>query len=370
MAVFLAMLGGMWANRYSRVALQTTYLVGNTFVDLPTNPYEWSTADPMKVTIEYGPTTGTPVGQADLYSPSSGGPHGAVLVVLGAAPEALDDPRLVRLARGVARIGVVVMVPRLDQLLSDRLVPQEIDEIALAFASLQRVEGVDPTRVGIVGFSAGAGLALVAATDPTIRNEVALLVSFGGYYDLFDLIAAITTRTISDGRSTQVWQPAAKSVRVLRRSLISYAEDPAERELLTATFAFQQPADPTAVEALSPLARTVYDLLDNTDPEKVEEILAAAPEDLLATLRRLSPSAYIDDLRTDVYILHDRNDKFVPYLESRRLAEGLSAINRASYIELDIFRHVNPRVPANPLYFLVDLLKFFFQLYRLELQLA
>jgi hypothetical protein len=48
---------------------------------------------------------------ADLYRPDDNDRHGAVLVVIGAAPRALEDEQVVRLAESVARAGLVVMLP-------------------------------------------------------------------------------------------------------------------------------------------------------------------------------------------------------------------------------------------------------------------
>lgn len=368
-AVFAALVAGLWANRYSRLAFQTAYFVTDTFVDLPPNPYEWAIGEPRQEKVTFPLPDGGP-GEADLYSPPGGGRHGAALVVIGAAPRALEDPRAVRLARGVARTGVVVMFPRLDELLNDRLKPPEIEEIALAFRHLRGLEQVDPQRTGIISFSVGAGLALVAATEPGLRDAVDFVASFGGYYDLFDLIASVTTGTYKDGGRLQPWEPAERSIQVLRRSLISYIQEPPEQEFLTSVFTEGQAADPATVAGLSPLARSVYELLANTDPRRVDDLFAAAPAEALAILRRLSPSASIQDLRAPVYIVHDRDDRFIPYVESRRLATSLPPGQTTSYLELDIFRHVTPRLPTNPLAFLVDLLKFFFQVYRLGLRLT
>jgi hypothetical protein len=87
-------------------------------------------------------------------------------------------------------------------------------------------------------------------------------------------------------------------------------------------------------------------------------------------LRRLSPSSYVHNIDTDVYILHDRNDRFIPYVESQRLAENLPDGVDHTYLELDIFRHTIPRVTSNPLSFLFEVTKLFFLVYRMALQLA
>jgi len=364
----VALLAGLWANRYTRVALTTAFMMPDLFVDLPASPLKLTTSEPIKeeVTFEYGSREVV----ADLYRPSDGGRHGAVVVVIGAAPRARTDPRAIRLARSAARAGIAVMIPELKHLLRDEMVPEEIEALLTAFRYLREQEFVDGERVGYLGFSVGAGMALVAASDPRISDDVAFFASFGGYYDLRDVIAAVTSETITYNGQREDWHPDDKTVRVLRRSLIHYVDDAGDRDILTRVFLEDDQSARQEVGELSPRSRVIFDVLDNRDPERAQELLAQLwPEDV-AILRRLSPSASMDDLQAELFIVHDRQDKFIPYAESRRLAEAARGQNDVYYAELDLFRHVDPTVTANPLTFLVDLIEFFFQAYRLMLRLV
>jgi acetyl esterase/lipase len=364
----VALLAGLWANRYTRVALTTASMMPDLFVDLPVSPLKLTTSEPIKeeVTFRYGQEEVV----ADLYRPSDSGRHGAVVVVIGAAPRARTDPRAVRLASSAARAGVVVMVPDLKHLLRDEMVPEEIEALVAAFRYLRGQEFVDEERVGYLGFSVGAGMALVAASDPLISEDVAFFGSFGGYYDLPDVIAAVTSETITDDGQREDWDPDDKTVRVLRRSLIHYVDDAGDRDILTRIFLEDDESARQELGELSPRSRVIFDLLDNRDPDRAQELLAQLwPQDV-AILRRLSPSASIDGLQAELFIVHDRQDKFIPYVESRRLAEAAGEQDNVYYAELDLFRHVDPTVTANPLTFLADLIELFFQAYRLMLQLV
>jgi acetyl esterase/lipase len=368
LVLFVALLAGLWANRYTRVALTTASMMPDLFVDLPVTPLKLTTSEPIKeeVTFSYGSQEVV----ADLYRPSDGDRHGAMVVVIGAAPRARTDPRAVRLAKNAARAGIVVMIPDLKHLLRDEMVPEDIEALVAAFRYLRGQEFVDGERVGYLGFSVGAGMALVAASDPRISDDVAFFGSFGGYYDLPDVIAAVTSETITDNGRRAEWHPDVKTVQVLRRSLIYYVDDPVDRDILTRIFLEDDESARQEVGELSPRARLLFDLLDNHDPDRAQELLGQLwPEDV-AILRRLSPSASIGGLHTELFIVHDRHDKFLPYVESRRLAEAARGQNDVYYAELDLFRHVDPTVSANPLTFLADLIEFFFQAYRLMLRLV
>ena len=368
LVLLVALLAGLWANRYTRVALTTASMMPDLFVDLPVTPLKLTTSEPIKEEVTFHYDSREVV--ADLYRPSDGGRHGAVVVVIGAAPRARTDPRAVRLASSAARAGVVVLIPDLKHLLRDEMVPEEIEALVAAFRYLRGQEFVDGERVGYLGFSVGAGMALVAASDPRIADEVAFFASFGGYYDLPDVIAAVTSETISHDGQREDWNPDDKTVRVLRRSLIYHVDDAGDRDILTRIFLEDDESARQEVGELSPRSRVMFDLLDNRDADRAQELLAQLwPEDV-AILRRLSPSASIDGLQAELFIVHDRQDKFIPYVESRRLAEAARKQNDVYYAELDLFRHVDPTVTANPLAFLADLIEFFFQAYRLMLQLA
>jgi acetyl esterase/lipase len=368
LVVFVALFAGLWANRYTRVALTTASMMPDLFVDLPVTPLKLTSSEPIKeeVTFSYGSREVV----ADLYRPSEGGRHGAMVVVIGAAPRARTDPRAVRLATSAARAGIVVMIPDLRHLLRDEMVPEDIEALVAAFRYLKGQEFVDGERVGYLGFSVGAGMGLVAASDPRISDDVAFFGSFGGYYDLFDVIADVTSETITDDGHREEWHPDVKTVQVLRRSLIYYVDDPNDHDILARIFLEDDESARQEVDELSPRARLIFELLDNHDPDRAQELLGQLwPEDV-ATLRRLSPSASIGGLHTELFIVHDRNDKFLPYVESRRLAEAARGQNDVYYAELDLFRHVDPTVSTNPLTFLADLIELFFQAYRLMLRVV
>ncbi len=369
--VFVAIVAAMWAVPHTRLIFQTSYFVVEMFGEPPNNPYEWATEAPVRERVQYsGVVDGRAVEfQADVYSPGGDGRHGAVVGVVGALQQGVDDPRLIRLAEGVARLGVVMMLPEMDDLVEDRLVPEEIDEVTLAFQKLRERENVDPDKVAIVGFSVGAGPALIAASHESISDQIEFVGSLGGYYDIFDLIASISTKTLIDDGVQRPWDVSPRSQQILRRSLISYVDDPAEQEMLSAIFANGIPINETALGDLSPTGRMVYDILSNASTDLVYNRFASAPHDVVTILRRLSPSIHLDGLDTNLFLVHDRNDRFIPYVESRRLAENLPPSVNLSYLELDIFRHTIPRVSSDPLAFILELMQFFFLAYRMALQL-
>jgi acetyl esterase/lipase len=364
----LGLFTAMWAFSATRAGLTTALILPDLFVDLPLSPLKLAGARPIKEEVTF-PANGRQV-NADLYRPDDNDRHGAMLVVIGAAPRALEDEQAVRLAKSAARAGLVVMLPELEHLLDDEMVPEEIEEVVAAFQYLRAQPFVDPERTAIIGFSVGAGVGLVAASDVRIRDDVALFGSFGGYYDLYDVITAATTETITNDGHQSRWEPDDKTLRVLRRSLIYYVEDPDDRDVLTRIFLEGDDSARQELGGLAPQSRAIFDILDNRDPARSAELFAALRPEDQATLRRLSPSAALGGLRAELIVMHDRHDHYIPYVESRRLAEAARSVTEVHYAEMDIFRHVDPRVPANPLTFLADIIELLFQVNHLMIRLT
>ena len=94
-----------------------------------------------------------------------------------------DDPRVVRLGEGLAKLGLTVMLLQSEQLDADIVEPGEIDRMVGAFEWLEQQPYAGP-HIGMSGFSVGASLLTVAAADVRIRDRVAVVNAFGGYGSL------------------------------------------------------------------------------------------------------------------------------------------------------------------------------------------
>jgi len=365
--LFVAMWAGLWANRYSRVGLTTVLLLPDLFFDSPLSVLKLVGEEPLRQEVTIPGPDGPFL--ADVYRPRDGDVHGALLIAVGAVPRIREHAGAIRLSKAAARAGLVTIIPELNNLERDVMAPQDIEALVAAFRYLRSQPYVDPQRSGIVGVSVGAGLALAAAADERIRSDVRLFVSIGGYYDLWDVIVAATTRTIyNDGRA-EAWQPRPKTIAVLERSLIHYLNDPEERNLFTRHFLED---DPTAIVkrgSLSAEATLLYEILSNSDPSRSQDLFARLSPQRQAALRQLSPKAHAQALDAEFFIMHDRNDPYIPYVESRRLRDALASNGvDLHYAEFAIFKHVEPTNWRDPLTFIANIAKLLFYAWLLLLR--
>src|SRR3990170_1430872 len=369
--VFVAMWVVLWNIRYSRVGITTVIIVPDLFGS-PVSALKMVGEEPVREEVWLNVPKGRGMLVADVYRPKDGDVHGGMVISVGAAPKIREHPGVIRLSRTAARAGMVVMIPQLYYPFRENVLPEDVQGLVTAFGTnveeiiasyewLLEQPYVDPNRLGIFGASAGAGIALVSASDPRINRQGDFFASLGTYYDLVDLISAITTESIQYNGLAEPWDPWLTSVRVLYNSVISYLPDPEDRDILTRIFVDEDPAARSLVSRLSPRARDIYGAFEDRDPERILAFWGdVSPQDV-ATLREVSPSTSVQALDADLFIMHDRSDPYIPYVESRRLRDATADNGHQVYFaEFDFLNHVELKSPSNPISFLADLVKLIF----------
>lgn len=337
----------------ARGAMRTARLMPAFFVGLPVEPEAWGRDAPL-VSVEPLATSGDSA-QMHIYRPPAGR-HPALIVSLGVNPAAPDDPRVVRLMSGLARAGLVAALVQSSTLDHDLITAEAPALLVQAFERVAVRSDVDADRVGFAGFSVGAGLVSVAAADARIRDRVALVEAFGGYFRVEDLVIDVTTSSVRDGEAVTSWEPDPLSRSVVTKNLVAPVEPAWQREALAAALA----GDPAAPGRLTGHARAVFDVLTNTDRDRGADLYARLPAAQRDALASVSPATHVEQMQAPVYLMHDRGDHLIPYTESRRFDAALESAGRTPYFsEFDIFEHVDPTQGGKPLVAARDMVKLF-----------
>lgn len=277
---------------------------------------------------------------ADLYR-AGAPPRGGLVLVPGLSRTGKDHPAFRNLARSLARAGFLVLAPDFPGLRAFRVSEEDVQTIVRAVETL-RAEA--PRPIGILGFSFGAGPALLAAADPSIRNRVDVVGSFGGYWDLAHVILFITTGWYEeDGDWRQRTQQSYNRWKLLA-ALAPYAADPAKRARLE-RLVDRRLANPTGnvsvdVARLGFEGRQLLTLVENRQRDRVADLLVSLNPRIRERLQRLSPSSAITQVRARLLIAHGRDDDSIPYTESVRLARA--APNLGRLVIFDGFTHAFP----------------------------
>lgn len=146
-------------------------------------PLPFTPAEPS-ATIEYAPRVGGRPRQADLYLPAQ--PRGASAVLVHGGGFAIGSRRMKPMrALATALVGQGVAVWSVDYRRFPRVrLPEMVGDVGRSLAAWRARapdEGCDPAAITVIGASAGATLALLAAArDP---GPLRAMVGFFGLYD-------------------------------------------------------------------------------------------------------------------------------------------------------------------------------------------
>ena len=361
--IAIVMLVVMFATPQGRSALKTLGFVFQVIPSIPVKPIEIFSSQPVREEVRFTQSTGS--GVADIYRPDNDKENAAVLLFLGVNPAGRDDARVVNLAESLARTGMVVMIPWSDTMTQNRIDPNEVSNLVEAYKYLSDLEYVDPERVGFGGFCVGASLAAVAAQDPEIRDNIAFINFFGGYFDAMDLMASISSSTRFGDYGRQPWEPSDLATSVLRGHLIELIPLERDKSLIEQILSSQDSLTKNQVGDLSEEGKRVYKLLTGTSLVEARELISQLPEEFQDDMKAVSPISNVGDIKARILIMHDASDNNVPPEESRRFFEALKGREDVTYTEFAFFNHMDPGRDVGPLTWMGDVYKLFMHLYSI-----
>src|SRR5262249_52238457 len=137
------------------------------------------------------------------------------------------------------------------------------------------------------------------------------------------------------------WEPEPRTVEVVSNALVDAGVDDADRT----------------------------ELLSHPSRERAEAICAGFAPDVVARFRRISPSEDLAQLHARLYLMHDVDDPFIPFTESRRLAASAPPGVVARFTEFSIFSHVIPDREVPWQTFVPDVWRLFWHVHAVLLEL-
>jgi acetyl esterase/lipase len=324
-----------------------TLLLLPELIELPIRPLSALTAQPTVTTATYG----TPGDRIDIYVPPNARADAqlpGVVLALGVHPQPIDHPDIVRIAMAISRLGVVVGVPDSSALRQTQVTPEEPAHLADAAILLAGRPDVDPSRVGLAGFSAGASIALIAAADPRIAGSLRFVSAFGAYADARLLLIDVATRTMSRDGETQPWSPDPGIRRDVLELFLGAVEPAAARDelraLLQPVLAAEEPPpgpDPQVAAGFAGDALVAYRLFTSPDRRSATVAIDAASPALRRQLAGISPLNFGSDVLAPVFVMHGESDRAIPISHAALLAESLGP-SVARFTRFGRFEHGQP----------------------------
>ena len=262
--------------------------------------------------------------------------HSPILLVPGVHASGMDEPRLVKLARDLASIGHPVMATELADLMQYRITPRSTDMIEDAALWLSKQPELAPWgRVGVIGISFAGGLAVVAASRPTLAGRLEFVLSFGGHGDLPRTLRYLCTGMQADGteRPPHDYGVAiillgvaprlvpTEQTEPLRKAILTFLDashlDMVDKQKAQVEFARARHMADALPEPARSLMRYVNDRdVASLGPLLLPHLSAVAGDPALSPSRSATPDV-------PVYLLHGADDNVIPAMESAMLASEI-----------------------------------------------
>ena len=121
------------------------------------------------------------------------------------------------------------------------------------------------------------------------------------------------------------------------------------------------------------LASVVYPIVQSEHHtfhfDQAQQLIAAMPTSVARALTQVSPSAYLGQVHAHLYLMHDLDDSFIPFTESRDLVALAPPGVIERYTEFSIFAHVIPDRPVPWQTFLPDLWRLYWHVHAVMLEI-
>ncbi|UCH73915.1 MAG: hypothetical protein JSU82_16615 [Rhodospirillales bacterium] len=191
-----------------------------------------------------------------------------------------------------------------------------------------------------------AGPAMIALLDEEVRGTARFMLSIGGYLDIESVIRFITTGVHANphDRASLYRRPDEYGKWVFALSSTGALSRRGDRESLE-EMARRRRAEPEAdlsdlAAGLDDEGRRVFQLLENRDPDRVAELIAALPRGIVTEITALDLSRRdLSALDMRFILIHGNDDPVIPETQSVMLA---AALQRADLFILDSIQHVDP----------------------------
>jgi acetyl esterase/lipase len=263
-----------------------------------------------------------------LVLPPGEGSWPAFHFVNGAHPERRQEPIVRRVTHGLARAGFVVALPDLPGLGEGELTPHTFDAARAVTQMLVERPEVGDGRVALAGVSAGAGIALVTAADPSLAGRISVVAAVVPFADIERLACLATTSHYERDGEVRSDEVTALMRRVVARSLVAALPDEGERNALLELLRAQDPDDVDAVRCLAEPdrelgrdAQSVVSLLLNEDHKRFDDLYRELPRDITERLRRLSPGEHAPAVRAPVEGIAPPDDPYFPLPEAEAVVQ-------------------------------------------------
>jgi pimeloyl-ACP methyl ester carboxylesterase len=262
-------------------------------------------------------------------------PVKTIVPVYGMGLLAERDPRLNKFIQACLEMNTRVVVPHLPGLSSFRLESSDLENL---LDLLTHVHAEYQQNISIIGFSAGASMALSACSDPALVDKVSSVVVFGPMHDIGEVWQTLHHQDVNREADEKELDEALWTQYVIayrNRDTLGFSED--ENAVIAESlrrWSFDLPFETKRsfhLRTIAPLnLPTRRGLLMENDAFDV-----------------LSPRGKLKDVQARVAILHDSSDSVVPPSHGQRILNELGNNGRHKLLVTPLLSHVTIHAGRN-----------------------
>lgn len=261
--------------------------------------------------------------RARRYVPTDRANPPGIVLLHGVHYLGIDESRLRAFARALARAGLDVLTPSLEELKQYRVEATTITTIRELAAHHAR--DVRRGGVGVVGISFAGGLSLLAAARQAGPAPIGYVVTVGAHHDLTRLARfyAGVPLTAPDGMTLPT-RPHPYGARVIVHAHLERFFEGADLPIARATLdAYLHDRFARAKELATTLSDAARErmavILDRGREAELGPLLLRAVAAQRAALDRVSPRGQLARLAVPVFLVHGAGDPVIPSVETRWL---------------------------------------------------
>lgn len=329
---------GFLLTKPAKVTFSTILFLPQVFPQIPHKP--WFAKELIVEKVEFFADSKKVVGT--IYRPDNLKKHPALILAMGVRTAEHDKPVMAKFAKALARIGFVTAVFNLADLEELKIRIEEKETFIAAFDYLSSLPYVQQEKISFVGISVGSSIVLKAAEDPKIAEKLRALVFFGGYFDTKDYFSSLITKIVTYKGKEFFWQPHDHVFNHLKEVIVSLVPEE-EQAILTQALNEEKTLDQKAIDKLSQKSQFAIKFFKAKTSNDFDLVWRQAPEEIRQKFETISPASGIENIKTHLFILHDRGDRNVSYYESRKLNDALPNRVKRDFLEVSLFEHVQPR---------------------------
>lgn len=255
----------------------------------------------------------------DRYEPVE--PYLGILVVFhGMSPMGKSDPRIINLCYALGHVGYRVLAPEIESIKQLTINPNQIESITdIIHTLVNDAELVPMGRVGVLAPSFSGGMCISAASSPKLKERVSAICTIGAFTEVNSVMSYLLNDDSADLYGRFIVLKKIVPLVCEDHELFLDAIDAAIKDNLNdVDFDEFTNAYNCFLSSLSELERKKVRRLFH-DADYREQLYNASKELLTNEFNALDVANQIENLSSNVFLLHGVNDRVIPCAQSKML---------------------------------------------------